>query len=184
MGNEGMTMYKSSFFGLLLLAALVFSGCSTTSTTQPVRVDANASWALLPITNLSTTPRAGHKALSMVENILRTRGVSSIDWYQPEPALSLVALLDNAAELDKSLRWAKSQGYRYGLTGTVHEWHYKAGPDKEPVVGLSLKLVDLASEEVIWQSVNSKTGWGYTSLSGVAGKTIDAMLKRIRVSDR
>ena len=177
-------MYKSSCFGLLLLVALVLAGCSTTSTTRAVRVDANASLALLPITNLSTTPRAGHKALSLVENTLRSRGVSSIDWYQPEPALSLVALLDNAAELDKSIRWAKSQGYRYGLTGTVHEWQYKAGPDKEPVVGVSLKLVDLATDEVIWHGVNSKTGWGYTSLSGVAGKTIDAMLKRIRVSGR
>ncbi len=165
-----------------LLMLLAVSACSTITSTDKISVSANQSWILLPINNLSTTPRAGEKAIAMIETQLRKRGVDSLQTYIAPDALSLVSLLDADLQQAKAVAWGHDQGIRYGITGTIHEWHYKSGPDKEPAVGLSLKLIDLASEKVIWQATTAKTGWGYTNLSGIANKSINKLLSQVRIA--
>jgi len=166
----------------LLLVLLAVPACSTLTATGSISVSANQSWVLLPINNLSTTPRAGENTAAMVETHLRKRGVDSLQTYIAPDALSLVSLLDTDRQQAEAVAWGHAQGIRYGITGTIHEWHYKSGPDKEPAVGLSLKLIDLANEKVIWQATTAKTGWGYTNLSGVASKAIDKLLNQVRIA--
>ena len=164
-----------------LLLMLVVSACSTISATDGISVSANQSWILLPINNLSTTPRAGENISAMAETHLRKRGVDSIQTYVAPDELSLVSLLDTDRQQAEAIAWGHANRIRYALTGTIHEWHYKSGPDKEPAVGLSLKLIDLASEKVIWQATTAKTGWGYTNLSGVANKAVNKLLNLVRI---
>jgi len=168
----------SLLFSAVLLCAV--SACGTMTTTTSTRIAADESWALLPINNLSNTPRAGDKTSALLETQLRSRGVNSIETYLAPEGLSLVALLDTDRELREAQQWAKSKGLRYGMTGTIHEWHYKSGPDKEPAVGLSLKLIDLANDEVVWQGTTSKTGWGYANISGVANKAVGKLIEQIQ----
>lgn len=175
-------MHKYITLMLSVAVAIGLTACSTMTSTQDVSVGSQQSWALLPFNNLSTTPRAGEKTSTIVETHLRARGVDSLNKYREADGMSLVSLLDAERQLVDAIAWAKASGHRYGVSGTVHEWHYKSGPDKEPAVGLSIKLIDLSNEKVIWQGTNAKTGWGYSNLSGVADDTVSKLLKQIRIS--
>jgi len=112
---------------------------------------------------------------------LRSRGIGDLALYQPKTASTLVALLDDGTQLDDAISWARTSGARYGLTGTVHEWHYKSGPDKEPAAGLSLKLIDFHTNDIVWQASGARTGWGYASLSSIGAKVVDGLLKEFRL---
>jgi len=173
-------IYRLMLTSLLVLLAV--PGCTTLTTTDSISISAKQSWVLLPINNLSTTPRAGENTVAMVETYLRKRGVDSLQTYIAPDALSLVSLLDSDRQQAEAVAWGHSQGIRYGITGTIHEWHYKSGPDKEPAVGLSLKIIDLVNEKVIWQATTAKTGWGYSNLSAVANKAIEKLLKQVRIA--
>jgi hypothetical protein len=151
------------------------------STTNRVTLDVSERWAILPINNLSQTAQADLQAQTLIETRLRKRGVSAVDTYIPVTQVSLRNLLDPATDLKTSIEWAKQNDYRYGLTGSVNEWHYKAGADREPAVGISLKLVDLYSSEVVWQANAARTGWGYASLPSVADKVIRELLQEVQL---
>ena len=174
--------FKSSLF-LLTLCVLVpwLTSCRTLSSDFSITPD--AGWVVLPVSNLSTTPNAGESAASMIEVSLRERGVQQLAVYQSAEKLTLASVLANNNDLPAAKSWARERGYRYGITGTVHEWQYKNGTDKEPVVGLSLKLIDLAdgSDRVIWQAGTAKTGWGFSNLSGVADTVIRKLLKQLPI---
>jgi hypothetical protein len=169
------------FMALMLLSS---TACSTLTSTAGITVDAAQGLALLPINNLSETPQADAQAQILVETQLRARGVQRLGTYEQAQHVSLRALLDPARQLSDGMQWATQSGYRYGLTGTVNEWHYKAGADKEPVVGMNLKLLDLFSGEVLWQANAARTGWGYASLPAVADALIAELLQGIRFEER
>jgi TolB-like protein len=176
-----MASKRKSILALVLFSLV--SACSTVTSTPPVIAQADGMWALLPIKNLSTTPSAGEKVASIVETQLRARGVQTIESFVRKDSLSLVSLLDNTERSTEAANWAKESGAQYALTGTVHEWHYKSGADKEPAVGLSLKLIDVATEEVLWQGSSARTGWGYSNLSSVGSRVINGLLEKVRIQD-
>lgn len=167
----------------LLLAGMLLNAaaCSTLTSTPSVSVDANQRWVLLPIDNLSASPRADGQAQALIETRLRARGVRDVDTYRPGQPVNLRALLDTAGELDDALAWARQANYRYGVTGTINEWHYKSGTDREPVVGINLKLLDLDSGQVLWQASAARTGWGYANLPAVADTVIARLLEGVRL---
>lgn len=173
-------MIKRCLAGLaagLLMA--ISAGCTTLTSTPAVNADAAQGWALLPMNNLSQAPQADSQALTMLETQLRTRGVQQVAVYAPLQTVSLRTLLDPARQLDDALEWARKNGYRYGLTGTINEWSYRTGADKEPVVGLNMKLVEISTGEVLWQANAARTGWGYASLPALADKVIDDLLEGV-----
>ncbi|ASJ70560.1 hypothetical protein [Granulosicoccus antarcticus] len=168
---------------LASLAAGLFmaisAGCTTLTSTPAVNADAAQSWALLPMNNLSEAPQADSQALTMLETQLRTRGVRQVAVYAPMQKVSLRTLLDPARQLNDAMEWARKNGYRYGFTGTINEWSYRTGADKEPVVGLNMKLVDISTGEVLWQANAARTGWGYASLPALADTVIDDLLEGV-----
>ncbi len=168
-------------FTLLLFVTSVLIGCATKSTVPRIQIDADQGWVLLPVENLSQTPLAGKQAMIMLESSLRRRGVNNLAVWQEDEDLTLKALLNTAAQVAKAREWGALSGARYGLTGTVHEWHYRSDPEREPAVGVSLKMVDLQTGDVLWQATHSRTGWGYSSLSGVAGEALNELLDGIRL---
>ena len=157
------------------------SACSSMSTTDSTTADISERWAVLPINNISQTAQADVQVQTLVETQLRKRGVRAIETYAPTQKVSLRNLLDPASDLENALDWAKRSGFRYGLTGIVNEWHYKAGADKEPAVGISLKLIDLQSEAIVWQANAARTGWGYASLPAVADKVVRELLHEVQL---
>jgi hypothetical protein len=67
------------------------------------------------------------------------------------------------------------------MTGTVNEWRYKVGMDGEPVVGVTLQVVELPGGRVVWSATGAKSGWSRDSVSAVAQQVIDKLLGSISV---
>jgi len=170
-------------FTLITLAAatLLLTACETMTLSREAKLYKAEKWALLPIENFSTTPMAGDNAKALVETHLRSLGVKQLVEYQPAEEQNLLAILDSGVQLQRGRQWAYENGFRYAVTGKVQEWHYKNGLDNEPAVGLSLKVFDLYTDEVIWQGSASRTGWGYSNLSSVASKTVGDLLSEVRL---
>ncbi len=165
---------------VLVLSSILLSACETMTSSNRVIVSSAEKWALLPIVNLSKTPLAGNRASALVETHLRSRGVNQLEAYKATSSDSVIALLDDAGQLTKAKAWARQNGFRYGITGDVQEWQYKNGLDNEPSVGMTLKFVDLQTDEVMWVASATRTGWGYSNLSSTASKTIDELLTQVR----
>ena len=168
---------------VLIVASTLLTACETMTASKRVAVSAEETWALLPMKNLSKTPLAGSRAKALVETHLRAQGVTNIDVYEGAPDQPLMALLDETGQLNTAKEWAKEQGYIYGVTGSVQEWQYKNGLDNEPSVGLTLKFINVQTDEVMWVASASRTGWGYNNLSKVASKTIKEILADVKFMD-
>lgn len=168
---------------LFALSALVLAGCasSTRSTVDTDPLARDARWVLLPVVNNTDTPQAGLAAESLLEHHLLARGVPQLLRYPA--ALSRDSLFEPTERKasEEAQKWAREQGARYALTGSVEEWRYKVGLDGEPVVGLTLKVIDLQSGRTVWSASGSQSGWSRQSLAAVAQTVIRDLLASLRL---
>lgn len=167
--------YWLAAFSLLALAA---GGCSTLEHGPGVSVDRNASWVILPVTNHSDTPQAGLRLENLLESQLRNRGIVSVQRYPAEVAPELLFDPRESRLQERARQWAKGQKARYALTGAVNEWRYKVGVDGEPAVGLTLQIIDIETDKVIYSATGARTGWSREALSGVAQKLTAEMIEK------
>jgi len=165
----------------IAVLALVLSACSSVTSSPSVRISSADRVAILPMKNLSSTPLAGEQVAVITESTLRSRGVNELATYEAPTDTGLGALLATSSTDSTAIGWARAAGFDYALSGTVHEWHYKVGPDKEPTVALSLRLTDVVNNRVVWQATSAKAGWGFSSLSTVGQKMVNDLLANVRV---
>lgn len=158
--------------GFLVLLACLASGCSTIDVAPASGLDRNMRWAVLPLANHTETPLAGQRAASIVDTVLRTRGIADI--VRPPANLGAESLFEpqDAQATEKGLAWTRTAGVRYAVTGTVSEWRYKVGVDGEPAVGLTLQVIDLSNNKVVWSASGGRSGWSREALSAVAQKLV------------
>ncbi len=123
--------------------------------------DPKKSITLSLLDNYTTSPQAGARAANLIDGILIERGYKVI-----------TAFAKHERNLRQQLQRAKKNGSRYLLTGGVTEWRYKTGIDGEPAVSLQLKLIDVITKNIVWNSVASADDWG----SGSIGKTAQLMI--------
>lgn len=166
------------------LAALVLAGCSTgfQSTAEHEPLEAQAKWVLLPLANHTDTPQASLSAEAMLEHLLRRQGVTTLLPYPA--ALSRDSLFEPTERKvsEEAQKWAREQGARFALTGSVDEWRYKVGIDGEPAVGVSLKVIDLTDGRVVWSASGAKSGWSRQALSAVAQATLQNLLSGLKLA--
>ncbi|MBL8405186.1 MAG: hypothetical protein JNL16_11645 [Dechloromonas sp.] len=164
---------RSLFFAA---AALVLGACSTLDRSQPPPLDKQAQWVLLPFANHTETPLAGQRAEAIASAILHGNGIARIKQYPS--SLQQEALFDSGdrKQQEEALAWARQQGARYALAGTVDEWRYKVGVDGEPAAGITLQIIDVASGDMLWSATGGKSGWSREALSAVAQQLIRSLL--------
>jgi len=162
----------------LALCVTALTACSTSiqSTTPHESLDQTAKWALLPIANNTDTPQAGLSAEAMVEHQLRRRGILNVLHYPA--ALSRDSLFEPTERkvTEEALKWARDQGVQLVVMGSVEEWRYKVGIDGEPAVGITLKVLDLSSGQVVWSGASAKSGWSREALSALAQSVLTELL--------
>jgi len=163
------------------LVAGLLAGCSSVEVSRGPGFSAEDGLAVLPIVNYTETPDAGHRARSIAQSILYQKGFTSLQTYPQEESADLLMTARADRLQQQALEWARQNGARYALTGAVQEWRYKVGLDGEPVVGLTLNLIDLSSAEVVWSATGSRSGWSRSSLSGVGQSLIKEMLDPLAV---
>lgn len=160
----------------LLCAALLLAACSTLDRSEAPTVSSKAQWVVLPFANNTETPLAGSRAEAIAENLLRAQGMSKVRRYPA--ALQQEALFEpgDHKQLEAALAWARDEGAKYALTGSVDEWRYKVGVDGEPAVGLALSIIDVSTGDTLWGGVGGKSGWSREALSAVAQQLMRSLL--------
>lgn len=161
---------------LTIVASALLPACAVISSAPAVHLQRNDSIALLPIINLTETPQAGAKAEAIVEALLQAKGFSKVKRYAGTASGdALFQNVDNES-VEQAGAAAHGQNVKYGLTGAVAEWRYKVGVDGEPAVGISLKLINLETNEVLWATSGSRSGWSRDAVSGIAQKLLGQLL--------
>jgi TolB-like protein len=177
-----MNLLKAVRAVATLAAPVLLAACTVTSHMPDTPVlERGAKWAVLPIANNTDVPQAGLRAESIAGGLLRARGVTQLVTY---PAtLNTDALFDPVERKAQAeaLKWAQAQGVKYALTGAVDEWRYKVGVDGEPAVGVALRIVDVATGQVVWSAVGAKSGWSRDSLAGTGQKLMRDLLASARI---
>jgi polysaccharide biosynthesis protein PelC len=168
------------FFAVIVAVIFGFSGCSVSDASVAPKVEKKAKWALLPIINQTETPQAGLRAEAITESMLRVEGLSVVRYTS---AQNRDGVFDASEEklMNNAISWAKENGFRYAVTGVVDEWRYKVGIDGEPAVGITLKIIDLSNDEVIWSAAGARAGWSRESVSGVAQKLISNLIEKAKL---
>jgi polysaccharide biosynthesis protein PelC len=155
---------------LLLVAIGLFAGCSQTQIESPYAFPTKSPYAKIAVYalhNYTDTPQAGMRAANIVEGVLLARGFNAIN-----------AISESSAEmtLDDKLLEARKKGMHYIITGGVSEWRYKTGIDGEPAVSLQLKVISVATGNVLWSTTASDHDWGNASIGTTAQSLIEEML--------
>lgn len=159
--------------GLLSLLA----ACSTIDRAPSPVLAKNASWAVLPFENHTETPMAGSRAESIATAMLQARGVNSVKRYAGGAQQEALFDGQHGKRREDALSWAREEGVRYALLGSVDEWRYKVGVDGEAAVGIALEIVDVNEGKTVWSGTGGKSGWSREALAAVGQKLIRDLLE-------
>ncbi|MGH8289752.1 MAG: penicillin-binding protein activator LpoB [Steroidobacteraceae bacterium] len=165
----------------LVLAALGVAGCATTqfNSAPSPHPDVQALWCVLPPSNNTSTPYAGERVQQQLAALLGAQGLTHV-LLAPAPGASGPLPIDNgAAGEGPALEWARHHEARYALEGSVDEWDYKVGLDGQPAVGITLRLLDLESGQIIWSGAASGSGGSREGLAALSERTLAGLLKRL-----
>jgi len=159
------------------------AGCTTVTVQPSPPLDAQAAWVILPMLNNAQSPQAGQRVESILAALLRAKGVVKLDTYSSSGEGEALSELDDRQLYEKALEWAQSRHYRYGVAGSVEEWHYKSGAEGVPAVGLTISVVDVASGRVVWSATGAQTGWGRDALTAVAQRLLKKFLDGLEITE-
>jgi hypothetical protein len=170
-------LHVAALCGLLLL----FAGCVTVhkGAYEPVSLDAD--WVMLPFINNTETPYAAERAEAITASLLYARGVKKLAACPREGKEDEISVGRKGERQKEALEWARKNRFRYALAGSVNEWRYKVGLDGEPVVGMTLQILELPEGRVVWSATGAKSGWSRDAVSAVAQQVIDRLLETIQV---
>lgn len=162
---------------LTLGIAVLLSACSTLDTGQAPSLSKSATWVVLPMINNTETPQVGARLAAVTASLLRSRNVTNLTVYPVKDHTDFLNQNDQQTQ-QAALAWAQQQQARYAVTGSVQEWRYKTGLDGEPAAGITLNIIDLSNNRVIWSGSGARTGWSRESVSGVAQELIKKLVNK------
>lgn len=161
---------------------LFLAGCTATqiNTSPAPSIHPRDTFAVGLFSNHTETPLAGDRATSVTASLLESKGIPNVVVYQRQPNnRTLFPGIVQVPSKAKLLSWARRQGAHYLVFGSVNEWTYKVGLDGEPVVGVTIQLLDAYNGEIIWTGVGSMSGGSRVAVSTVAQTLISLMLNRL-----
>jgi TolB-like protein len=178
MNSNRLSVWRKLHVVIVLVAAALASGaCAVLDAGPPPVLEANARWAVLPFANHTETPLAGSRAAAIAAALLQSRGLADV---RSAPGAQQEGLADPVEHGDPvaALEWARKEGARYAVGGSVDEWRYKVGVDGEPAVSLALQIIDVRDGRVLWSGVSGSSGWSRESLGGLAQKVLRELLSQ------
>ncbi len=167
---------------LVVLACLLgfTAGCSTVVThggsTGTIRVE---RLLLPPFVNATNDEHAGRALTEITGSTLVEAG---LPLFQTEETL-IRSAADKAQGADgRYAELARSTGASHLLVGTVHEYRYKTDLDGDPAVGITLRLIDAATGQTLWQGSGGNVGYAFASVTSAAQKSVRALVRDLPVA--
>lgn len=167
---------------LVCLLSLFTLGCGSVITTSapPAETLRIGRLVLPPFTNATDDEHASRAITEMTGSALVRAG---IPLYQTEELVIRTAA-DAAQGADgRYAEIARSVGATHLLVGTVHEYRYKTDLDGDPAVGITMRLVDAATGETVWQGTSGNVGYAFASLTSAATRAVNQLVGTMPVSD-
>ena len=78
-------------------------------------------------------------------------------------------------------KWLNQQNADYIVTASVSEWRYKSGLDAEPAVGITLKIIEVSTNKVLWQGTGARSGWGRENLAQTGMEVISEIIEELDI---
>jgi len=173
-------MVKSA---LLTVTALLLVGCSTTihQGTAPASPTSDLRVFLAPFNNATDDDHAGRALTEITASVLLEHGITLAN---TELANARTRAENAAGEDGLYSESIKALNATHLLIGTVHEYRYKTDLDGDPVVGISMRLVDTATSRVLWQGSCSRVGVLFSSLSLASQKAVNELVRQMPLPQR
>jgi polysaccharide biosynthesis protein PelC len=173
-------MRKLSVLVIIVLFTFL-SSCGGTGTTVvrsgPVR--STGRWVILPVVNNSETPQAGERLEAILDTLLRKGGVGTLDRYPPPKEDDTHLVSSDRQRYEAALEWARTAKYDYAASGSVEEWRYKSGLDAEPAIGISVRVLEVATGNVLWAATGTRTGGSNQNTSATAVELLETMIREL-----
>jgi hypothetical protein len=160
---------------LMVLAASSSLGCVTVTRETWVKPAAApaARLAVVPFDNQTPALRAGLLVSDVVVAELFARGVLPV--MDPSEVQDLLRRenLDptDTTRLPSAQRLGRILRASHVLQGAVTEYRYKPGLSEVPVVGVTARVVEVASGDVVWTASQARTGSVWFREDGLAHVT-------------
>ncbi|PTR17704.1 hypothetical protein C8R31_101871 [Nitrosospira sp. Nsp2] len=177
-------LHKKRIVALLIFTVLfsLLASCSVVDVHKSAPLSSSQRWIVLPFQNYSQSPRAGEQVEEMVATLFRIRGIPNIEMYQVQDEDKGGWLdFNDRKRQEKALLLAIKHSASYAVTGSVDEWQYKLGVGSEPVVGLTIRVIEIPSGAVVWSASGAQSGWSTGSLSGTAQQLLRELISNIEI---
>jgi hypothetical protein len=134
---------------------------------------------LPPFVNATDDEHAGRALTEITGSALVEAGLAL---YQTEDVL-IKSAADKAQGPDgRYAELARTVNATHLLLGTVHEYRYKTDLDGDPAVGITLRLVDAASGQTLWQGTGGNVGFAFASLTSASRKAVRTLVQEMPVA--
>jgi hypothetical protein len=166
---------------LTVCLSVVLSGCATVvhHGSQQGNAIPVARVLLPPFVNATDDAHAGRALTEITGSLLVQAGVPL---FQTEESL-IKSGADQAQGPDgRYAELARTIGASHLLIGTVHEYRYKTDLDGDPAVGVTLRLVDAATGQTLWQGSSGNVGYAFASLTSASHKAARSLVQQLPVS--
>ncbi len=166
---------------LVACLALFSSGCATVvfhggDDAGSIRVQ---RLLLPPFVNATDDQHASRALTEMTGSALVEAG---FPLFQTEETL-LKSAADRAQGPDgRYAELARGASASHLLIGTVHEYRYKTDLDGDPAVGITLRLVDAASGQTVWQGTSGNVGYAFASVTSAGQKAVRKLVREMPVA--
>lgn len=155
-----------------LATAGLLAACSTGIVNQWARPNAApvARLAILPFDNQTAAVRAG----SIVADVLASELIATGGLPVADPGeVGDVLRRENLDPIDIArwpapVRLGRLLQASHVLQGAVIEYRYKPGLSETPVVGVTARLVEVASGDVVWTATHTRSGSTWFREEGLA----------------
>ena len=141
---------------IILIAVVLLAGCAAQrdGKAKDLKLAEHLPLAVVPFDNLSANPNAG----LIVAELMRAELLARTDCDQIPPEVVINKLRPLAGEARTPQQLGELLGAKALLIGTVTEFSYKRGLGEDPVIGVSLRLVDASTGAVLWSGARSAVG--------------------------
>jgi hypothetical protein len=166
---------------LIALCLILFTaGCATVVTeggsVGTIRVE---RLLLPPFVNATDDEHASRALTEMTGSALVEAG---LPLFQTEESL-IRSAADKAQGPDgRYAELARTVGATHLLIGTVHEYRYKTDLDGDPAVGITLRLIDAATGQTLWQGSSGNVGYAFASVTSASQKAVRALIRDMPVA--
>lgn len=148
---------------LLAILVVLVAGCARSNRTEyfsPQVLSIQRTAAVLPLVNLTPQPQAGRIAGDILAGELYgVQGLRFVERTAMQQALRAGEDdLEHVMDVSAAQTLGRKLGVQAVIYGSVTEFAYRRGLDQNPVVGLTVRMLDVESGTVLWAATVSRTG--------------------------